>query len=129
MIRLLLTRLQTPRTTSMASRASGGAVLALLMCLLAIATAVPVGVHGGSEPGLRGRSFRRGSEGSVDSIERYPSPVPPRSRRFDLSHSVGMVPPLQFGAAADDSDGESDTPLRFSKLRSMGYSGHSPVSI
>jgi hypothetical protein len=114
----------------MASRASGGAVLALLMCLLAITTAMPVGVHGGSEPALRGRISRRGSESSVDST-RYPSPVPPRSRRFDLSHSVSMVPRLQFGGDAEDSELDSETPLRFSKLRSFNaaYSGHSPVSI
>ena len=116
----------------MASRASGGAVLALLMCLLAIATAVPVGVHGSPEPALRGRASRRGSESSMDSTTRYPSPVPPRSRRFDLSHSVSQAPPLQFGGDAEDSDMDAgEAPLRFSKLRSFGAfsDAHSPVSI
>ena len=114
----------------MTSRATGGAILALLMCILTIATAVPVGVHGSPEPALRGRPSRRGSESSMDST-RYPSPVPPLSRRFDLSHSVSMAPPLHFGEDAEDSELDADAPLRFSKLRSFGsYSAaHSPVSI
>ena len=100
----------------MPSRASSGTVLVLLMCLLAITTAVPVVVHGSPEPALRGRSsFRRGSEGSVDAT-RYPSPVPPCDRRFDLSHSVGM----HFRADAEDSDVEAETSLRFFELRSFG---------
>ena len=91
--------------TIIPSRAFGGAVLALLTCLLAITTAVPVGVHGSPQLALLGRSsFRRGSEGSVDDT-RYPWPVPPRKRRFDLSHSVGM----QFRADAENSDVDEPT--------------------
>jgi hypothetical protein len=90
-------------------RACNVALLALFLCIISISAAVPVGTYASEQPGLRGRTIHR-EEASTEHL-RYPSPVPPRSRRFDLGQSFSMQP--RFGAESEESsEFDLSKPLR-----------------
>jgi len=97
-------------TTSLAMRLS---LLLMFLAMFADA-AMPVNVyHEDLSTPTRGRTLRSLDRGAdSDMPERYPSPLPPRSRRFELAGSIVETGAASPEPAAAVLGATGQTPLR-----------------